>query len=161
MTQETNVQPEHRPAKRGRPFLKGNAGRPRGSKNRTTVLAQALLAGQETELVRKAIEVALGGNVPMLTFLLNRVLPKDRLIKIEMPRFDFADEAIGGMSAITGALAKGQITPAEAAALSNLISGYSRAIEIWDLSTRIERLEASLGKDEALEAALKRAAIEA
>jgi hypothetical protein len=43
---------------RGRPFAKGNGGRPKGSRNRTTVVAQALLAGEETEILRKAIEVA-------------------------------------------------------------------------------------------------------
>ena len=83
----------------------------------------------------------------MLKFLLDRLLPKDRLIKIDIPRLDFADEAIDGMAAISGAIAKGQITPSEGAALSNMISGYSRAIELWDLSRRIEALEASLKND--------------
>lgn len=147
MTQEENAPRENAGVKRGRPFAKGNGGRPRGSKNRTTVLAQTLLAGEETELVRKAIELAKAGDVPMLKFLLDRLLPKDRLIKIDIPRLDFADEAIDGMAAISGAIAKGQITPSEGAALSNMISSYSRAIELWDLSRRIEDLEASLKND--------------
>jgi hypothetical protein len=134
---------------RGRPFAKGNAGRPRGSKNRNTVVAQALLAGEETELVRKAIELAKAGDVQMLKFLLDRLLPKDRLIKIDIPRFDFSDEAIDGMAAISRAITEGRITPSEGGALSNIISGYSRAVEAWDLSRRIEAIEASLNpKDE-------------
>jgi hypothetical protein len=144
MTQEENAK-----FARGRPFAKGNPGRPRGSKNRTTAIAQALLADEETELVRKGIEVAKAGDVQMLKFLLDRLLPKDRLINIDIPRLDFADDAIDGMAAISDAIAKGQITPSEGAALSSMISGFSRTIDIWELSRRIEAIEASLNpKDE-------------
>jgi hypothetical protein len=68
MTEQQNVPRENGGVKRGRPFAKGNAGRPRGSKNHSTVLAQALLAGEETELVRKAIELAKAGDVQILNF---------------------------------------------------------------------------------------------
>ena len=53
-------------------------------------------------------------------------------------------EAIDAMAAISGAIAEGQITPSEGAALSSMISGYSRAIDVWDLSRRIEEIESSL-----------------
>ena len=129
---------------RGRPFAKGNPGRPHGSKNRTTAIAQALLADEETELVRKGIELAKAGDVQMLKFLLDRLLPKERLIRIDIPPLDFADEAIDGMAMVSGAIAKGKITPSEGAALSSMISGYSRAIEVLDLSRRIDAIEASL-----------------
>lgn len=42
----------------GRPFANGNPGRPQGSKNRSTLLAAALLEGEAEELVRTAIAVA-------------------------------------------------------------------------------------------------------
>jgi hypothetical protein len=129
-------------------------GRPLGSKNRTTILAQALLAGEATALVRKAIELGKAGNEPMLKFLLDRILPRDRLITVPIPFLDHPDEAIDAMAAISGAVANGQITPTEAAALSNVISEWSRAIEVWENSTRIEALEDSLKNDGALEAAL-------
>jgi hypothetical protein len=164
MTQQENAPRENGGVKRGRPFAKGNAGRPRGSKNRTTVVAQALLAGAEPELVRKAIELAKAGDVQMLKFLLDRLLPKNRLVKVDIPRLDFADEVIDAMAAISGAIAEGQITPSEGAAVSNMISGYSRAIEVWDLSRRIEAIEASLNDEErrteAIEALHKKTPIE-
>src|SRR5262245_55625324 len=138
------VKQENGGVKRGRPFANGNAGRPRGSKNRKTVFAQGLLAGEEIELVRKAIELAKAGNVQLLKFLLDRLLPKDRLIKIDIPRLNFPDEAIDGIAANTRAIADGQITPSEGAAVSHMISGYSRAIEVWDLLRRMEDMEAWL-----------------
>jgi hypothetical protein len=149
MGTEEDVPRKNAECTRGRPFAKGNPGRPRGSKNRTTAIAQALLAEEETQLVRKGIELAKGGGVQMLKFLLDRLLPKDRLIKIDIPPLDFADEAIDGMAAISGAIAAGQITPSEGADLSSMISGYARTIEVWELSKRIEAIEASLKpKDE-------------
>ena len=51
-----------------------------GSKNRTTLVAAALLEGEAEELVRKAIELAKAGDVAMLKFLLERILPRERLI---------------------------------------------------------------------------------
>jgi hypothetical protein len=149
MTREEDVPRKNAKFTRGRPFAKGNPGRPRGSRNRTTAIAQELLAEEETELVRKGIELAKGGDVQMLKFLLDRLLPKDRSIKIDIPPLDFADEAIDGMAAISGAIAAGQITPSEGADLSSMISGYARTIEVWELSKRIEAIEASLKpKDE-------------
>jgi hypothetical protein len=133
---------------RGRPFEKGNPGRPRGSKNRTTAIAQALLANEEIELVRKAMDLAKAGDVQMLKFLLDRLLPKERLIKVDIPRMDFADEAIDAMAAISGAVAEGQITPSEGAALSSMISGYSRTLDVAELSKRIEAIEVSLNPKE-------------
>jgi hypothetical protein len=125
-------------------FGVGNAGRPRGAKNKTAAIALALLAGEEPELVGKGIELAKAGDVQMLKFLLDRLLPKDRLIQIDIPPLDFADDAIDGMAAVSGAIAEGQITPSEGAALASMIGGYSRSLEVAELSKRIETIEASL-----------------
>src|SRR6266576_2242077 len=144
MTTEQELPRKNTEFTRGRPFAQGNPGRPRGSKNRTTAIAQALLAEEESELVRKAVELAKAGDVQMLKFLLDRLLPKERLIKIDIPPLDFSDEAIDGMAAISRAIAEGRITPSEGAALSSMIAGYARTIEIWELSNRVERIELSL-----------------
>jgi hypothetical protein len=85
-------------------------------KNRTTVLAAALLAGEAQPLVRKAVEIALAGNVPMLRFLLDRLLPRDRLIKLDLPRLEFADDAVTALGQVFAALAAGEITVSEASA---------------------------------------------
>jgi hypothetical protein len=133
---------------RGRPFAEGNPGRPRGSKNKTTAVAQALIAGEEEGLVRKAIELALAGDAQMLKFLLDRLLPKERLIKIDLPPLDYADDAIDAMAAITRSIAEGQITPSEGAALSSMLARYSHVLEIAELSKRIDALEAGLNREE-------------
>jgi hypothetical protein len=95
------------PSTRGRPFAQGNPGRVPGSKNRITTVAAALLEGEEQELTRTAIEVAKGGNVKMLMFLLGRILPRERLIKLELPRMEFADDAVEAHGCILQAVSEG------------------------------------------------------
>ena len=69
---------------RGRPFAKGNGGRKLGSRNRATLLANALLEGEEAELVRKGKELAKAGDPQMLKFFLDRILPKNAF-NIDLP----------------------------------------------------------------------------
>ena len=51
---------------RGRPFEKGRSGNPAGrrpgSRNKATLAAAALLAGESEALTRKAVELALAGD---------------------------------------------------------------------------------------------------
>ena len=48
---------------RGRPFKPGNPGRPLGSKNKTTQMAEELAAGQAEQVIQKVLELAQAGNV--------------------------------------------------------------------------------------------------
>jgi hypothetical protein len=52
-----------------------------------TLAMEALLDGESEALTRKAIELALGGDITALRLCLDRVLPprKDRPINFEMP----------------------------------------------------------------------------
>ena len=45
----------------GRPFKKGNPGRPKGARNRVTVACESLMAGEGETLTRKAIEARTEG----------------------------------------------------------------------------------------------------
>jgi hypothetical protein len=69
-SKKSEIMPPLAPRPRGRPFQKGNAGRRPGSRNKTTVVAEALLRDEEIELVRTAIEMAKAGDAQMLKFLL-------------------------------------------------------------------------------------------
>ena len=134
----------HLPVPRGRPFANGNAGRKPGSKNRTTVVAEALLEGEAEELVRKAVEVAKAGDVPMLKFLLGRILPRERLIKLDLPGMEFADDAAEALGAVMQAVSEGKISPSEGAAIATLINSYTQAIEMADVVKRLDSLEAQI-----------------
>src|SRR5262245_16185572 len=61
---EEHVDPQQNGRVRGRPFKKGNGGRRPGSKNRTTLVAEGLLKGEEEELVEIAPELT-GHGLPL------------------------------------------------------------------------------------------------
>ena len=129
---------------RGRQFANGNPGRPQGSKNRTTLLAASLLEGKCDKLLGKAFKLAEAGNVPMLKSLLARLLPRDRLIEIDLPRLESADDAVEALGHILRAVSEGRISPSEGAALAALINSQTRAIDIADLVKRMDSLEAKI-----------------
>jgi hypothetical protein len=131
---------------RGRPFAKGNGGRRPGSRNKSTLLAEALLRGEEVELVRKAIELAKGGDAQMLKFLLDRILPKDRPVKIDLPQIRSPGDAAIAMTALIQAVAAGEIAPAEGTSVASLVAGIHRFVDITHLRERIDALEAEIEK---------------
>jgi hypothetical protein len=52
------------------------------------------------------------------------------------------------MSAITAAVANGELTPTEAAELSRVVDGYVKAIEATDVERRLRLLEERAIRDE-------------
>jgi hypothetical protein len=133
--------PQSHPGVRGRPFEKGNGGRKLGSKNRTTVVAEALLKGEEVELVRKAIELAKAGDVQMLKFLLDRILPKDRSVRIDLPAMKHGSDAIEALGAIIDAVGAGQIAPTEGSALASLVEARARMVNEAEVNLRLDEIE--------------------
>lgn len=129
---------------RGRPFTNGNPGRKPGSKNCSTMLAAALLGDQKSALVRKGIELALEGDVQMLKFFLDRLLPRDRLVEFNLPKMEFADDGPEAHARIADAISRGEISPTEAADLATVISSWSKAIDLADAVKRLDAIEAKL-----------------
>jgi hypothetical protein len=132
---------------RGKPFEKGTSGnpngRPRGSRNATTLALEALLDGQAQALTQKAIDLALTGDIPALRLCLDRILPprKDRPVSFTLPPIKSAQDAAAVVSAVLTAVATGEITPTDAAEVGKLIDSYVKAYETAELAERLERLE--------------------
>jgi hypothetical protein len=146
MSTEFRSDPNGHVRPRGRPFEKGNGGRKLGSKNRATLVAEALLKGEEVELVRKAIELAKAGNVPMLKFLLDRILPKERLVRVALPGLIGSPDGLEALAALIEAASTGQISPSEAAVLAGPVATYGRIIDVAELEERVEKAEQMLAK---------------
>src|SRR5215471_7727577 len=104
--------PEKLPGQvRGRPFPRGHSGNPAGrrfgSRNKSTIAAQELLAGEAEALTRKAIEAALAGNPTAMRLCLERILPRDRAVRFVLPPIKSAADIAPAMGAVTAALADG------------------------------------------------------
>lgn len=129
-----------------KPGQSGNPkGRPKGSRNRTTLAVQALLEGEAESLSRVAIEKALSGDMTALRLCLERVcpVPKDRPLEagaIRLPKLT-ADNLDKVSATILRAVTSGKITPQEAQSLSALLESHRRVVETVALEERISKLE--------------------
>ncbi|WP_457492272.1 DUF5681 domain-containing protein [Tardiphaga sp. P5_C7] len=132
---------------RGKPFDKGQSGnpngRPKGSRNATTIALEALLDGEAEALTRKAIEMALAGDMQALRLCIDRILPvrKDRPVTFELPPISSAQDAAKVSSAVLAAVAAGELTPTDAGEISKLVETYVKAFETAELAERLDRLE--------------------
>jgi Family of unknown function (DUF5681) len=129
-------------------FPKGSsgnpAGKPKGSRHRTTLAAEALLDGEVEALTRKAIELALDGDTTALRLCLDRILParRERPTSFELPRLQSAADTSAAVAAITAAVAAGEIMLGEAAELAKLVETFVKAIETNEFDQRLRALEA-------------------
>ena len=124
-------------------FASGNAGRPKGSRHKTTLAIQALLDGEGEALTRKAIDMALAGDTTALRLCLERIAPprKDAPVRFDLPPMEGAQNAAAAMGAILAGVASGDLTPSEATGIAGLIEAYRKALETTELETRIKTLE--------------------
>jgi hypothetical protein len=124
-------------------FTTGNPGRPHGARHKTTLAVQALLDGEGEALTRKAVDLALAGDVTALRLCLERITParKDAPVLFELPPMDGAASAACAMGAILASVAIGELTPSEASGLAGLIEGYRKALETTELEARLKALE--------------------
>ncbi len=141
-SQDTPQEPAMRKP-RGRPFKKGNSGRPPGSRNRTTRALEQMLEGQAEAITAKVVEMALAGNHVAMRLCMDRLIsiPAERSISIELPRIESAKDCATAMSAILSAVASGEITPNEGVALSALVTSTVRALEADEIERRLDALE--------------------
>jgi uncharacterized protein DUF5681 len=114
------------------------AGRPRGSRNKTTILMQNLLEDEAEAIARKAIEMAKAGDMAAIRVCMDRLAPARRgaAISCELPPVETGGGAVAAMAAIIAAVAAGDVTPAEAASLARVIDRYMFARSLAELEHR-------------------------
>jgi hypothetical protein len=118
-------------------------GRPRGSRNRATLAAEALLDGEAEALTRTAIDLALGGDVTALRLCLERLIPprRERTLAFGLPEISSMADAPRALAAIAQAVAKGELDLSEAAEIGALIQSYVRVVEVSTFEARVRALE--------------------
>ena len=129
---------------RGRPFAKGQGGRPPGARNKATVACEALLAGEAEALTRTAVDVALTGDVGALRLCLERLVPprRDRTVAMRLPAIETVSDLPIASAAIIAAVAAGTLTPAEGEQLGRLVSADATALQTCEFEARLRALEA-------------------
>jgi hypothetical protein len=134
--------------RRGRPFQRGNPGRPLGSKNRVTQTLEQLAEGQAEQIFQKVSELAQAGDVSCLRMILDRIWPprKAQPINVTLPPINSSQDALDAIAAICTALGEGRLTPDEITALSSVVGRSIQVIELKDIERRIAALEQARDK---------------
>ncbi|MGE0260596.1 MAG: DUF5681 domain-containing protein [Alphaproteobacteria bacterium] len=119
------------------------AGRRRGSRNRATLAAEILLAGEAEVLTRTAVERALEGSDTALKLCLDRILAprRERTVRFALPPINSAADLTAALGAVAVAVAGGSLTPGEARDLSQVAATFIRAIETSDFERRLQAIE--------------------
>lgn len=138
--------PDKTDEKQGK-FIKGRSGnplgRPRGVRNRATVLAEKLFEDDIEEICKQAIDQAKKGNTHAIKLILDRILPikKEASIFIDLPNVNNAQDILEAVNLVVEAVCKGKVSPSEGELLTKIIDRQAKAIELNDFELRLRSLE--------------------
>ena len=126
-------------------FTSGNAGRPKGTRNKKTLAIESLLEGQAEALTQTAISKALEGDGLALRLCMERIAPapKDKSVSFPLPDMNDAMDASKAASSVLTAVSEGELTPIEATRVMGLIDSYRRTLELTEIEERMRALESS------------------
>ena len=144
MSRESEQNPtQFKPGQSGNP-----AGKPKGTRNATTLALETLLDGQASALTQKAINLALAGDMAALRLCLDRILPprKDSPVAFDLPEMKTLNDAVPAMGVLVKAVGQGELTPTEAAELTKMVQAFAKIIETADLEERVRKLEEAIDK---------------
>lgn len=136
----------------GRPWAPGQsgnpAGRPRGawSKRTSGVGLGGLMARRGKAVLNACITAALAGDVAAQRLILERLLPRERLIRIELPKVRGPQDALKALAILLDCAAEGSITSAEAANLSAVAQRYIDVSAAQALQERLALIEKRLSE---------------
>ncbi len=112
---------------------KGTSGNPSGkrpgARNKALLALDAIGVAGAAEVLATVVAAAKRGDMRAADILLRRVWPerRGRLVRLALPRIETAADLPAALAAIWGALAQGELCPAEAAELARLVAACGQA----------------------------------
>ena len=121
-------------------------GRPVGSRNKMTILAERLMGGDAEEVVRAAIEGAKNREPVPLRLCMERISPRlrHRPLDFELPAIVTVEDAERGSTALLAAIACGDVAPQEAVPIINALTAHVGLVEAGSQAKRLAEIEAKL-----------------
>jgi hypothetical protein len=102
-----------------------------------------MMAGDVEEITQKVISAAKNGDLTAARIILDRISPprKDNPITLDLPKLETASDAVEAMALIMSSVARGEISPSEAATLTDLVSSFTKTLELSEFEQRLNKLE--------------------
>jgi Family of unknown function (DUF5681) len=129
------------------PWKKGESGnprgQPRGSRHKASLIAECLLDTETKELIRKAIDLALGGDTVALRLCVERILPvaRERPCSFKLPKIETLNDATAALSLLVEAVSNGEVLPGEAESLASVVKCLMQSFELAQFEDRLSALE--------------------
>lgn len=100
-------------------------------------------------ITRKAMEMALRGDLLALRLCLERIYParKERLIDLPLAGIRTAQDTATAISTVLAAIGDGRLTPGEGQALAEIIDAKTRTIQAEDHDRRIAAIEQAVAEN--------------
>ncbi len=133
------------------PFQAGQsgnpAGRPRGSRNKRTVLLENILHGEGESIMRKLTELANGGELRAIRMCVDRLLPasKAESVACDVPSMKNPMDAVAALSGVFDAVRVGDLTPAEADKVAKLVHTWMNTLGNVTFDRRLRQIEKQKG----------------
>lgn len=106
------------------------AGRPKGARNKATLMAQWMLEEDGEGVGRSVVALAKAGDLRAIRLCLDRLYPRprDRHVAFDLPPIETEADVGRALAALMRAVAEGELTPSEAASLAGLAERAARAL---------------------------------
>ena len=134
---------------RGRPFKVGNKagrGRPKGSRNKATLLQQGLFGEYAEAVTRKCLAMALKGDPGAMRLCMERIHPPRRAmpVRFKMPCIENISDLPAAVNSVLRAVAKGRLTTAEGQQIVPLVESLGGVLAAQELEMRLKSLEETI-----------------
>jgi hypothetical protein len=134
--------------KKGDEWNGNRAGRTPGTGHRQQAFNELVMPHKEA-LFGKGIELALGGNEPMLRLFLERMIPAkpiDEPVTLNLSGDLTLEAAINMGKDVLRLLEQQEITPDQAKSLFGIVKSYQENILIQELHERLKNMQANLAE---------------
>ncbi len=131
------------------PGQSGNpAGRPLGSRNKKTLVLEAMVDGEAEAVMQKMITMAKMGDDVAMRLCVERMMPprRERPVPLPLPRIATDADARQASADVVAALADGEVTPKEAEQLLRAIAGAAVILQSSEIAARLSRMEQRLAE---------------
>lgn len=130
-------------------FVRGQSGNPRGrapgTANARTREVRDLLDRLTPAVLKKLYEMLLAGDPTAVRILADRVLPRRRLLQVDLPVVASLADVARAQQSIAALVASGELDSGEAADLAVVVDRQGQAIERRDIEERLSLIEAQIG----------------
>ena len=105
----------------------------------------AIGAKASREVMTAVVAAAKGGDMRAADILLRRLWPerKGRPVLLELPAIVAPSDIVAALGAVADAVAAGELSPEEGAAVAGILEAQRRAVETVEIEARIAALERS------------------